>query len=85
MIQDESNISPCHQYNKSKSHKCQEMGKKNDVSPEKRQDVFHRLLSLCKKNVLPRGAMSLVSEKENISRWSVNPFTTRPLKLKYEF
>ena len=29
------------------------------------------MLSLCKENVLPRGAASLVSKKENISRWSV--------------
>ena len=47
------------------------MGKKSDVSPEKQQDIFHELLSLCKDGVLPRGAVSLVSINQDISRRTI--------------
>ena len=41
------------------------------MSPEKRLEIFHELLSLSKEKVLPRGAISLVSKKEDISRSTV--------------
>ena len=67
MIQYESNISAFHQRNKSKSHKFQEMRKRIDVPQEKRQEIFHELISLSKENILPRGALTRASKKHDFS------------------
>ena len=47
------------------------MGKKKDVSPEKRREIFHELLSLSKEKVLPRGTISFVSKKHDFSRRTI--------------
>ena len=43
------------------------MGKKNDVPQEKRQEIFHELISLSKENILPRGALTRASKKHDFS------------------
>ena len=52
---------------KSKSHKFQEMRKRIDVPQEKREAIYHELLSLSKEDILPRGAISRASKKHDFS------------------
>ena len=52
---------------KSKSHKFQEMRKRIDVPQEKREAIYHELLSLSKEDILPRGAMIRVTKKHDFS------------------
>ena len=44
------------------------MGKKIDVPQEKRQEIFHELLSLSKENILARGAIIRVTKKRDCYR-----------------
>ena len=54
-----------------KISKFPEMGKKIDVPQEKRQEIFHELLSLSKENILPRGAIIRVAKKHDFSRQTI--------------
>ena len=47
------------------------MRKRIDVPQEKRQEIFHELISLSKENILPRGAIIRVSKKHNFSRQTI--------------
>ena len=47
------------------------MRKRIDVPQEKRQEIFHELISLSKENILPRGALIRVAKKHDFSRQTI--------------
>ena len=47
------------------------MGKKIDVPQEKRQEIYHELISLSKENILPRGAIIRANKKHDFSRQTI--------------
>ena len=47
------------------------MSKRIDVPQEKRQEIFHELISLSKENILPRGALVRVAKKHDFSRQTI--------------
>ena len=47
------------------------MRKRIDVPQEKRQEIFHELLSLSKENILARGALIRVTKKHDFSRQTI--------------